>query len=134
MSNLPNYYQIGKKLSIRFPELAQKLSEEEVVCKEWESNLPALFSKFKAIRPEVKGKKDQTRRRMEFVAIIVMYLDCDALYSNRALKRGIRTALSNLLQCNSCEISNTLKTVRNHLVIYKDFQQAVEYLYSELFD
>lgn len=134
MTNLTNYYQIGKKIAHRYPELAREIMEEEVDLKDWRNDLPGIYEKFKSLHEYPKSKKQQTIQRMEFVAVIVMHLDRDALYCNKALKRGIRSLLARILQCDDTLISNTLKTVKNYLSIYKDFQASVEYLYSELFE
>lgn len=71
---------------------------------------------------------------MEFVAIMVMHVDQDALYTDKPLKKGVRTALAKVLGTKNIQISNTLKTVKNQLCIYKDFQIEVGYLYTELFE
>ena len=134
MNDLKNFYQIGKKLSLRYPDLVEQLLKEQPQCEEWEKMIPDAYSKFKAFRGEQTTKKDKMRHKMEFVAIMVKHVDHDALYSDKPLKKGVRSALAKVLGEKPIQISNTLKTVKNQLCIYKDFQVAVGYLYAELFD
>lgn len=131
---MTNYYQIGKRLTLLYPDLARTLVQQETPRMNLDSRLPEIYKKYQSYRSIPTTKKEQTHQKMEFVAIIVMHVDHDALYTDKPLSKGIRPMLAKVLCCKPCEISNSLKIVRNHLDIYKDFQQAVEYLYSELFD
>ena len=134
MCNPTNYYQIGRKLVTRYPEFARHLIQEDQERYGIENQIPKLFKQYAQLRPDCTTKSQRTRQRMEFVAIIVRYADPEAMTSDKKLKKGVRSALAETLQCDVTQISHTLKNVKNYIRIYKDFQIAVEYLYSELFN
>ena len=134
MNQTTNYYQLGRKLTIRYPEFARHLMEDDKEKTDLASFIPNLFQKFITIHPEPSSRNDKTRHRLEFIAVVVKHLDPEALTTEKQLKKGVRCVLARNFNCGSSLVSHTLKTVKNYLIIYKDFRIAVEYLYSELFD
>ncbi len=134
MNQTTNYYQLGRKLAIRYPEFARHLMEDDKEQKDFETFIPELYQRFIVIHPEHTTRNDKTRHRLEFIAVVVKHLDPEALTTDKQLKKGVRTVLARNFNCGSSLVSHTLKTVKNYLIIYKDFRMAVEYLYSELFE
>lgn len=134
MNQTTNYYQLGRKLAIRYPEFAKHLMEDEKRHKDLEDFIPELYSRFKEISPEPDSRNAKARYRMEFIAVVVKHLDPEALTTDKQLIKGVRCILAKNFNCGSTIISHSLKSVKNYLVIYKDFRIAVEYLYSELFE
>ena len=129
-----NYYQLGRKLAVRYPDFARHLIEDDNDRKDIETFIPELYLRFKTIHPEKPSRNEKTRHRLEFIAVVVKHLDPEALTTDKQLKKGVRVVLARNFNCGSSLISHTLKTVKNYLTIYKYFRIAVEYLYSELFE
>jgi hypothetical protein len=133
MAQTTNYYQLGRKLAVKYPDFARHLIEDDNDRNDLDTFIPELYAQFLIIRPEKQSRNEKTRHRMEFVAVVIKYLDPEALKTDKQLKRGVRCVLASTFNCGSSLISHTLKTVKNYLTIYKDFRIAVEYLYCELF-
>jgi len=129
-----NYYQLGRKLSVKYPDFAKHLTNSDNIPENLETFIPALYSKFILLRPEKASRNEKNRNRMEFIAIVVKHFDPEALTMDKSLKKGIRTHLATQFNCGSSLISHTLKTVKNYLIIYKEFKISVEYIYQELFE
>lgn len=127
-----NYYRIGKRLFLRYPEIAQNMLCDEFVQHDITGQLPNLYQKFLELNTISQG--EASMKRLKFVAIIVKHADPEVFTTAKKLKPGIRSELAEFFKCDGSAISHTLKNIKTYMEIYKEFRNEIEDLYIEMFE
>lgn len=127
-----NYYSLGRRLTMRYPELAILLLKEDPEPVNISGKIPFYYRRFLNL---IEQKQTEINiSRLEFVAIIVKFADPESLTTTKKLRPGIRSELAELFHCDNSQISHILRTAKSYLKIYVDFRERIDYLYMVMFE
>lgn len=68
----------------------------------------------------------------DFFLMIVIFLYSPQAIAEESLSNGVRNELRKELGTHPTRISHSLSKVRNWIYIYRDFEESLTYLYSEI--
>lgn len=125
-----DYATLGRKVYKIYPFIAKELITIPEIS-DLESISP-LFGEYKRIQLPPVGKNQVTDFRLIFVAVILRLYDPDVFEFDKNMKAGLRTKLSEVLQCEGSLISHNFRIVKDYINIYPKFRNDVAYVYAEL--
>jgi len=119
-----NYEVLGKKLIERYPTVAKELIQ-----------LPALqdLKLLPAIQELIYSNirilpKSKTIKKEYLVSILLTLYDPDCLAGYKKMRKGLRKAISELLNCDPSLISHNIKKVNIYIAVYEEFADNTRYL------
>ncbi len=127
-----NYYKLGKRLYLRYPDIARQLLNDEPMQRDVTGQISTIYQKFTKIRTDYPG--GAAVARLEFITIIVKHTDPEVFTTCKKLKAGVRSELAELFECDGSAISHMIANAKSYMRIYADFRDRIEQLYSEIFE
>jgi hypothetical protein len=96
-------------------------------------DIPALFATYcRAAHLNADQVRTNTDKRLVFVGVVVQMEDPQYFDDDVPVRKGLASALGDVLGCHQTVISHTLRTVKNYRRIYPTFRAEMDYFYDQL--
>lgn len=127
----PNYRRIYHRLKRRYPVILDMVYTPGVL--QSYDDIPRLFAEFCRIaHMNQKQVIGDHYKRLLFVAVVTRMEDPHYFDDESPIRKGMATAIGDVLGCHRTVISHALRTVKNYLAIYPQFQGELDYFYDQL--
>jgi len=127
-----NYRRIYHRLKRRYPAIERMINTPGVLPSI--GHVPELHIRFCTLTGLTPDQlRADVDKRLQFLAIITM-MDDPQYFDDELpiIRKGLATALGDVLDCHRTAISHALQTVKNYRRIYPEFRDEIDLLYGKM--
>ena len=127
----PNYRRIYHRLKRRYPSILNIVDTPGALGSL--EDIPALFATYcRAAHLNAEQVRTNMDKRLVFVGVVTQMEDPQYFDDDVPVRKGLASALGDVLGCHRTIISHSLRTVKNYRRIYPTFRAEMDYFYDQL--